>query len=128
MKEKDGYVDCPEQQLILYVEKEDGSYGPMQTGSFLTKNYIDDFFDKRKKLEESLKIRIDKGEISPVAFFMTLEELSVAEMAARIGVSRRKVKREMRPEFFGEIPLNKLQKYAVVFNVSVADMLALWKG
>jgi hypothetical protein len=128
MKEKDGYVDCPEQQLILYVEKEDGSYGPMQTGSFLTKNYIDDYFDKRKKLEESLKIRIDKGEISPVAFFMTLEELSVAEMAARIGVGRRKVKREMRPEFFGEIPLKKLQKYAVVFNVSVGDMLALWKG
>jgi hypothetical protein len=49
-------------------------------------------------------------------------------MASRIGVSRRKVKREMKPDFFGEIPLKKLQKYAVVFNVSVADMLALWKG
>jgi hypothetical protein len=128
MKEKDGYVDCPEQQLILYVEREDGSYGPMQTGSFLTKNYIDDYFEKRKKLEESLKTRIDNGEISPVAFFMTLEELSVAEMASRIGVSRRKVKREMKPDYFGEIPLKKLQQYAGVFNVSVADMLALWKG
>jgi hypothetical protein len=128
MKEKDGYVDCPEQQLILYVEKEDGTYGPMQTGSFLTKNYIDDYFDKRKKLEISLKERLDKGEISPVAFFMTLEDLSVAEMASRIGVSRRRVKREMRPEFFGGIPLKKLQQYSRVFNISVSEMLALWRG
>jgi hypothetical protein len=128
MKEKDGYVDCPEQQLILYVEKEDGSYGPIQTGSYLTKNYIDDFFDKRKKLEESLRVRIDKGEISPVAFFMTLEDLSVSEMAGRIRTTKRRVKREMRPEFFGKIPLKKLQQYARVFNVSVTDMLALWRG
>ena len=59
---------------------------------------------------------------------MTLEDLSVAEMAARIGAGKRKVKREMRPEFFGKIPLKKLQQYAGVFNVSVSDMLALWRG
>ena len=40
MKEKDGIIDCPQQQLILYVEKEDGTYEPLQTGSYLTKNSL----------------------------------------------------------------------------------------
>ena len=28
MKEKDSIIDCPQQQVILYVEKEDGKYHP----------------------------------------------------------------------------------------------------
>ena len=42
MKEKDGFAECPEQQVILYVEKEDGKYEAMQTGSYLSANYLDD--------------------------------------------------------------------------------------
>jgi len=55
MKEKDGTIDCPQQQVILYVEKEDGKYEPIQTGSYLTKNFLDDYEMKRHHLEESLK-------------------------------------------------------------------------
>ena len=54
MKEKDGYSECPEQQVILYVEKEDGKYEAIQTGSYLSANYLDDFFLKRKNLEKML--------------------------------------------------------------------------
>ena len=58
MKEKDVIIDCPEQQVILYVEKEDGKYEPMQTGSYITKNYLDDYEMKRHHLEESLKKQV----------------------------------------------------------------------
>ncbi len=55
MKEKDGYSECPEQQVILYVEKEDGKYEAIQTGSYLSANYLDDFFLKRKNLEKNAR-------------------------------------------------------------------------
>jgi len=128
MKEKEGIVDCPEQQLILYVEKEDGTYGPLQTGSYLTKNYIDDYYEKRNRLEASLKEQLRRREISPVAYYMTLTDLSVAETAARVGISQRKVKKHMQPGTFVKIPPAVLDRYAEVFNVSAAAMKELTQG
>lgn len=128
MKEKEGIVDCPEQQLILYVEKEDGTYGPLQTGSYLTKNYIDDYYEKRNRLEASLKEQLRRREISPVAYYMTLTDLSVAETAARVGISQRKVKKHMQPGNFVKIPPAVLDRYAEVFNVSAAALKELTQG
>jgi hypothetical protein len=127
MKEKEGYVDCPEQQLILYVEKEDGTYGPMQTGSYLTRNYLDDYFGKRQRLEEDLKEKLARREICPLNYYMTLEELTIAELAARAGVSLRKARKHADPHHFSEIPHDLLARYADVFNVSTGDLLALWQ-
>ena len=46
MKEKDSRVDNSH-QLVLYVEKEDQTYGPVQTGSYMVENYLDDLFEKK---------------------------------------------------------------------------------
>lgn len=123
MKEKDGYVNCPEQQVILYVEKEDGQYGPMQTGSYLSGNYLDDYEIKRVHLEESLRTRVIKGEISMVKYFMVLEDLTLSELAARVGLSKTKVKKHLDPFLFGKAKVETLKKYADVFNVPVSNML-----
>ncbi len=123
MKEKDGYINCPEQQVILYVEKEDGQYGPMQTGSYLSGNYLDDYEIKRVHLEESLRIRVMKGEISMVKYYMVLEDLTLSELAARVGLSKTKVNRHLDPVHFGKAKVETLKKYADVFNVPVSNML-----
>jgi len=125
MKEKDGYVNCPEQQVILYVEKEDGQYGPMQTGSYISGNYLDDYEIKRYHLEESLRSRVMKGEISLVGYYMTLEDLTLSELAARMGLSRRKVNRHLDPAHFGTVKVETLKKYAEVFNVPLSSMLQI---
>lgn len=125
MKEKDGYVDCPEQQVILYVEKEDGTYAPMQTGSFLTKNYIDDYFGKRQKLEAVLREQVIRREISPIGYYMTLEDLTLSELAARVGISQRKARKHLDPAHFGTIPPTVLKLYADVFNITAAELLDL---
>lgn len=117
MKEKDGYVDCPQQQVILYVEKEDGEYGPMQTGSYLTKNYLDDYELKRKHLEESLKQQVESGKISPIHYYMVLEDLTVSELAARAGFRTGKVKKHLEPKYFKELSPGDIRRYADVFDV-----------
>ena len=123
MKEKEGYVDCPEQQMILYVEKEDGEYGPIQTGSFLTKNYLDDYFTKRNNLIASLQEQIRSGEISPVKFFLILEDLTISELSSRTRIPSRKIKKHLLPLHFGQLPEGILHKYATVFNVTVEQLL-----
>jgi len=128
MKEKEGYIDCPEQQMIIYVEKENGQYGPMQTGSYITKNYIDDFFFKRKNLIESLHNQVEKGEISPVNFFMILEDLTIPELAARTRIPSRKVKKHLHPDHFHKLPEELLNRYATVFNISVDQLRTATPG
>ncbi len=128
MKEKEGYVDCPEQQMILYVEKENGKYGPMQTGSYITRNYIDDYFLKRKNLDTSLREQVERNEISPVKFFMVLEDLSLSELSARMKIPTRKVRKHLLPVHFKKISDDLLNRYATVFNISVNQLINLIPG
>ena len=125
MKEKDGYVDCPEQQVILYVEKEDGKYGPIQTGSYITSKYLDDYELKRKNLEDSLRKKIQNREASPVYFYMVLEDLTISELASRVRIRKAKVKKHLRHDYFNRISNEMLQQYADVFNVSLNDLIQL---
>jgi hypothetical protein len=125
MKEKDGYIDCPEQQVILYVEKEDGKYGPIQTGSYITRNFLDDYELKRKHLEENLRNQIQEKEVSPIYYYMVLEDLTISELAARVKLRKAKVKKHLEYGSFSSIKSEILKQYADVFNVSVDDLILL---
>lgn len=123
MKEKEGFVDCPEQQMIVYVEKEDGRFGPIQTGSFITKNYLDDYFSKRNNLINSLKEQVNLREISPVKFFMILEDLTLIELSSRTRIPVRKIRKHLLPFHFEKLSKEILERYSTVFNVTVEQLL-----
>jgi len=125
MKENEGFVDYPEQQMILYVEKDDGKFGPMQTGSYLSANYMDDYLFKRRNLEIELREQLVNGDISPVKYYMVLEDLSFSELAARAGIRKSKVRRHIDPKKFGSATTEELGKYAVVFNIPLANLLQI---
>jgi hypothetical protein len=125
MKEKEGFVDYPEQQMILYVEKEDGQYGPMQTGSFISANYMDDYIYKRRNLELELRNQLISGSISPVKYYMVLEDLSFSELAARAGIRKSRVRKHLDPKLFRGADVDELMKYAAVFNVPVVNLLQI---
>jgi len=122
MKEKEGYVDCPEQQVILYVEKENGKYGPMQTGSYLTRHYLDDYEEKRKNLEMELLKQVRNKEMSVIHYYMILGDLTLSELSSRVGLRKGKVRNHLEYHGFPGIKEEILQKYADVFNVQVADL------
>jgi len=122
MKEKDGVVDYPEQQMILYVEKDDGRYGPMQTGSYLSANYMDDYLLKRRNLEQELRNQLIHGLISPIKYYMVLVDLSISELAARASIRKSRLKKHLDPKHFGSATADELRRYAAVFNVPVANL------
>lgn len=125
MKEKDFYVDFKPQQLIYYVEKDDASYGPLLSGSYLSKHYLDDYYEKMEKLEKSLREQLNNGEISPVYYFMILQSYGEGDLASRAGVSKRKLKQHFHIKHFAKLRLSQLKKYAEAFDVPVAAMFHL---
>ena len=100
MKEKDVIHDYKVQKYILYAEKNDGSYGTVEGGSYMIENELDDFWFKKSHLEKTLRERLLKGEISPINYYMVLEEMTVAELADRAGICKVKVKCHLKPGSF----------------------------
>ncbi|NVO02563.1 MAG: hypothetical protein HXX09_07640 [Bacteroidetes bacterium] len=125
MKEKDAIVDFNDHQVVLYTEKEDDSLGPVQTGSYISKNYLDDYRLKHKNLDDSLLVKLQNNEISPIYYFMTMEDLTISELAGRVGIASFKVKSHLKPEGFLKMRVGTLKKYAEVFNVPLANMLQI---
>jgi transcriptional regulator with XRE-family HTH domain len=125
MKEKDVLVDCEAQQYVIYAEKSDGSFSPVQTGSYMTKNHISDLHGIVANLSNSLIEKLRKGEISPIYYFMTIEELSVPELAARAGFSKSAVKKHIQPKGFLELSVSKLKRYADILNIPVANFFQI---
>ena len=125
MKEKDIHVDFKEQQLILYAEKEDNSYGPTQTGSYMSKNYLDDFQLKQKHLEESVIEKILNSENSMIYYYMMLEDITLTELAIRVRLRRAIVEKHLTVEGLKKANLKTLMKYAEVFNIPIANLFQL---
>jgi hypothetical protein len=126
MKEKELYIDFEPQQSVYYVEKDDESYGPVVSGSQLAKNYLDDFFEKRTNQEKTLREQLKKGEISPVYYYLIMQEFGEGDLASRAGVSLKKLRKHYRMDNFIKLRLNQLKKYAEAFDIPIVKMFSLF--
>ena len=124
VKEQDSRIENTH-QLILYVEKEDHTYGPVQTGSYMVENYLDDFFDKKEKLRQKRLQELLAGEISPLAYYKDLVDIGEGDLACRVGVSRRKLRFHMTPKGFSRITVAQLERYATIFGIPVAQLFQI---
>ncbi|OFX22478.1 MAG: hypothetical protein A2041_08295 [Bacteroidetes bacterium GWA2_31_9b] len=122
MKENEALIDYEPHQLVLYVEKADGTFGPLQTGSFISKNYIEDFWDKMEKLRISLLQQVQNNEISPIEYYRIIHDFNIFELSSRSGVSLFKVKRHLKVKGFYKAKVSDLLKYAEVFDIPVSNL------
>ena len=125
MKEKDILIDYKDHQVILYAEKSDNTIGPVQTGSYVTSHYIDEFLYLMGNVEKSFYEKLQNGEISSICFYMTIEELTVSELASRVKLPLRKVKKHLTSLHFPKIRVSELRRYAEVFNIPVANLFQI---
>lgn len=119
MKEKDLYIDNKNNEIILFAEKEDESYEAIKSGSYAVKHYLDDFFKLKENLDRALREDIRKGKISPAYYYMLMEDMGEGDLAKRVGISKRKLRKHFMPQVFVKLDHVILQKYALVFGVSV---------
>ena len=125
MKESDIKVDFESHKLVMYAEKEDHSYGPVVSGSYMAKNYVDVYWNERRQLQAEYLEKIRLGEVSPLAYYMALVEMSPAELAARAGTYTFMVKRHLKPKHFNQIDLDLVRRYAAALGIPAANLLQI---
>jgi hypothetical protein len=71
------------------------------------------------------KEKVLNGEASPLLFFMERALMDIAILAGYTGFWKWQIKKHLRPGVFSTLPDKKLQRYADVFNVSIADLKSM---
>jgi hypothetical protein len=122
MKEKDLKTQAKKQTFVMYAEKDDGTYGTVESGSYLIENDLQDFWVKMEHIEQMMRIRLQNKEISPIHYFMVIEGLTPAELASRSGISAGRVKKHLTVKGFERIRASELLRYANVYNIPVANL------
>jgi hypothetical protein len=122
MKEKDLYTEYKDHEMILYAEKEDESYGEMASGSYAVKNYLGELLKYKESLDTTLRNDLKEGKISPLFYFMLMQDIGQGDLAKRVGISKCKLRKQLKPEKFSKLPDRVLEKYAVVFGVTIAQI------
>lgn len=68
------------------------------------------------------KQRVQNGKTSPIEYYMELHKMDVPILASYVNMWQWRVKRHFKPSVFQKLSLKTLQKYATVFDVTVAQL------
>ena len=131
MKEKDvpqkgGLSD--EWHRISYATAKDGEYVLVESDGCDSVNITNaqawDVIDHRV---QEIHQQVEKGELSPLAFHMAVRQMDEVLLSQYTSFFKWQIKRHMKPKILKALPLEKLQKYADVFEISVEELISLPK-
>ena len=66
--------------------------------------------------------KLTSGELSPIGYYMGLVELTEADAAARMGLSKRQVRKHMKPEGFGRIGQKLMLSYCDLLGTTEQEL------
>ncbi len=107
-------------RLVMYETDSEGKCVPRVKKSDFDDD-IDTYYVQReielKRLQEELLAR----HISPICFFLKYFHMDIKDVAARMKLSKKTVKKHMTSKGFGSVTIEALQQYARIFDISVSD-------
>jgi len=108
---------------VCYVVDDSGNYGTdLSNGWEVKTKALDAAWEDIAERVKSAREKVKKQEASPLLLFMEIKLMDVPIVAAYTGFWKWQVKRHLKPAVFNKLSDRKLQKYADIFEVSVADL------
>ncbi len=123
--------DIPQDDSILdgrhiacYVLEEDGKYviaksagwDPVNVANIQAWEYI---YERIEKVSEE----IAQGKKSVLAFYMEKDQMDIPLLAKYVKLPKWRVKRHLKPSIFKNLKPALLERYALVFRISVDELL-----
>jgi len=108
---------------VCYATDESGKYTTQLSNGWEVKaTALDAAWNDVEERIATAKQKVLNNQASPILFFMEKALMDVEILAGYTGFWQWQVKRHLKPDVFNGLSENKLQKYADVFNVSIADL------
>lgn len=108
---------------LCYAVDSDGKYATELSSGWEPKTIA--LSNAIQEIEERVadaKKRVQEGTTSPIEYYMELHKMDVPILASYVGMWQWRVKRHFKPSVFKKLRNKTLQKYATVFDVTVAQL------
>jgi hypothetical protein len=112
---------------VCYAVDESGKYvSGLSRGWQVKADALGITWEEAEARVANAREKIKAGEASPILFFMELHLMDLPIVAAYTGFWQWNIKRHLQAEVFNKLSDKKLQKYADIFDTTVAE-LRNWK-
>jgi len=108
---------------VCYAVDENGNY--TQVGSTGWQPKTDALLQAWEVIHEKVeqvRQKVLAGELSPIAYYMEKNLMDLKLLAAYTNLSKRKVRKHLKPERFNKLDTKVLARYADTFTISVEDL------
>ena len=108
---------------VCYVTDEQGKYTTeLSKGWGVKTNALDVTWDDIENKVAAAKEKVLRNEASPLLFFLEKNVMNIGILSSYTGFYKWQIKRHLKPDVFNKLSINKLNKYAKVFNVTVDEL------
>lgn len=105
---------------VQYAIDENGKYQQVMSDGWETKDIVNGLsWEVIKEQAEEAKEKIQKGNASPLLFYMAINQMNSSLLASYMGISRLKIWWHLKPGIFKKLKAKRLKQYARVFSLSV---------
>ena len=71
---------------------------------------------------EAIRQQVLAGKLSPLAYHIQTNLFSIKMLSSYTGISKRHIKKHLKPEIFNQLKEETLEKYSAVFEMSVEEL------
>ncbi len=108
---------------LCYAVDEDGNYVTKNSTGWDPKTIaLDNAIQEINDRVEASKQRVLNGESSPIEYYMELNKMDVPILSSYVEMWSWRVKRHFKPSVFNKLSDKILNKYAAIFEISIADL------
>ena len=108
---------------LIYATDEKGNYTTALSSGWEPKTIaLSNSINEINERIASAKDQVNKGEASPIVYFMELHKMDVLILSSYVGMWKWRVKRHFKPTIFKKLNDAILSKYAATFEISVAEL------
>jgi len=71
---------------------------------------------------ETICLQILNGQLSPLAYHIQTNLFNINLLSSYTGISKRRIKKHLKPEIFNKLDKETLKNYASVFEITVEEL------
>ena len=107
---------------MCYAVDENGKYVTVLSTGWKPKNAaLQQAWDEINEKVEASRLSVLEGKSSILAWYMEKNIMAIKLLSQYTGISRRKIKKHLKPSVFESLDEATLQQYAEVFNLSIEE-------
>lgn len=105
---------------VVYAVDSSGNYtAELSTGWSVKATALDLAWEDIEQRIEIARQKVLNNEASPILYFIELRLMDIGIVSAYTGFWKWTIKQHLNPSTFKKLSLNKLNKYAVAFNITI---------